>query len=128
MLHGRTGDRTLDDPAYDDLLATAARLGQPLFIHPQIPTGAQRDAAYRGLGADLDLGLATFGWGWHLDTGLAALRLILSGAFDRHPGLRIVLGHWGEMLLFWMEKLFGLDGWTAGPGRVRAPGAAGRCP
>lgn len=105
MVFGRTGSRPLDDPAYDDLLATAARLRQPLFIHPQIPSSALRDAAYRGLGGQqLELALATFGWGWHMDSGLAALRLILSGAFDRHPDLQIVLGHFGEMLLFAIDR------------------------
>jgi predicted TIM-barrel fold metal-dependent hydrolase len=110
MVHGRTGTRTLDDPAYDDLLATAARLHQPIFIHPQIPSDELRDAAYRGLDPLLDLGLATFGWGWHMDTGLAALRLILRGTFDRHPDLQLVLGHWGEMLLFWMDRADSLSG------------------
>jgi predicted TIM-barrel fold metal-dependent hydrolase len=110
MVHGRAGDRTLDDLAYDDLFATAARLHQPIFIHPQIPSNEQRDAAYRGLGPLLDLGLATFGWGWHMDSGLAALRLILRGTFDRHPDLQLVLGHWGEMLLFWMDRADSLSG------------------
>jgi predicted TIM-barrel fold metal-dependent hydrolase len=104
MVHGRTGTRPLDDPAYDDLFATAARLHQPIFIHPQIPSNELRDAAYRGLDPLVDLGLATFGWGWHMDTGLSALRLILRGTFDRHPDLQLVLGHWGEMLLFWMDR------------------------
>ena len=47
MIHGRTGSRPLDDPAYDDLFATAARLRRPIFIHPQIPSNELRDAAYR---------------------------------------------------------------------------------
>jgi predicted TIM-barrel fold metal-dependent hydrolase len=110
MVHGRTGTRTLDDPAYDDLFATAARLRQPIFIHPQIPSNQLRDAAYRGLDPLVDLGLATFGWGWHMDTGLGALRLILRGTFDRHPELQLVLGHWGEMLLFWMDRADSLSG------------------
>jgi predicted TIM-barrel fold metal-dependent hydrolase len=110
MVHGRTGSRTLDDPAYGDLFATAARLRQPIFIHPQIPSNELRDAAYRGLDPLLDLGLATFGWGWHMDTGLSALRLILRGTFDRHPDLQLVLGHWGEMLLFWMDRADSLSG------------------
>ena len=110
MVHGRTGARPLDDPAYDDLLATAARLRQPVFIHPQIPSNELRDAAYRGLDPLTDLGLATFGWGWHMDAGLSALRLILRGAFDRHPDLQLVLGHWGEMLLFWMDRADSLSG------------------
>jgi predicted TIM-barrel fold metal-dependent hydrolase len=110
MVHGRTGTRPLDDPAYDDLLATAARLHQPIFIHPQIPSNELRDAAYRGLDPLVDLGLATFGWGWHMDAGLSALRLILRGTFDRHPDLQLVLGHWGEMLLFWMDRADSLSG------------------
>ena len=104
MVYGRSGDRFLDDPAYDEFFAAAAELRQPVFIHPQIPTDAVRDASYRGLGELSDLALATFGWGWHLDTATAALRLILRGTFDRHPALRIVLGHWGEMLLFWLDR------------------------
>jgi predicted TIM-barrel fold metal-dependent hydrolase len=98
------------DPAYDDLFATAARLHQPIFIHPQIPSNQLRDAAYRGLDPLVDLGLATFGWGWHMDAGLSALRLILRGTFDRHPDLQLVLGHWGEMLLFWMDRVDSLSG------------------
>jgi predicted TIM-barrel fold metal-dependent hydrolase len=104
MVYGRSGDRFLDDPAYDEFFAAAAELGQPVFIHPQIPSDAVRDASYRGLGELTDLALATFGWGWHLDTATAALRLILRGTFDRHPALQVVLGHWGEMLLFWLDR------------------------
>ncbi len=109
MVYGRSGDRFLDDPAYDDFFAAAGELGQPVFIHPQIPSDAVRDASYRGFGDVTDLALATFGWGWHLDAGLAALRLILRGTFDRHPELQIVLGHWGEMLLFWLDRVDSLS-------------------
>ena len=104
MVYGRSGDRFLDDPVYDDFFAAAAELRQPIFIHPQLPSPAVRDASYRGFDPITDLALATFGWGWHLDAGLAALRLILRGTFDRHRDLQVVLGHWGEMLLFWLER------------------------
>jgi uncharacterized protein len=104
MVYGRTGETPLDDPRYDELFATAAARGLPLFIHPQIPPTAVRTASYAGLGAMTDLALATFAWGWHLEAGLAALRLIARGTFDRHPDLQIVLGHWGELLLFWLDR------------------------
>ena len=104
MVYGRSGERFLDDPAYDEFFAAAAELGQPVFIHPQIPSDAVRDASYRGLGELTDLALATFGWGWHLDAATAALRLILRGTLDRHPALQVVLGHWGELLLFWLDR------------------------
>jgi predicted TIM-barrel fold metal-dependent hydrolase len=104
MVYGRSGDLLLDDPIYDDFFAAAATLGQAIFIHPQLPSPAVRDASYRGFDPTTDLALATFGWGWHLDAGLAALRLILRGTFDRHPTLQVVLGHWGEVLLFWLDR------------------------
>ena len=105
MVYGRTGQTALDDPCYDDLFATAAALDQPVFIHPQIPTGAVRDAAYSGFDPMVDLALSTFAWGWHIEAALAALRLIARGTFDRHPDLKIILGHWGELLLFWQDRV-----------------------
>jgi predicted TIM-barrel fold metal-dependent hydrolase len=109
MSYGRSDERPLDDPVYDDLLAAAASLRRPVFIHPQIPPNAVREASYRGFDPTLDLALATFGWGWHIEAGLAALRLIVRGAFDRHPELQIVLGHWGEMLLFALDRIDSLS-------------------
>jgi predicted TIM-barrel fold metal-dependent hydrolase len=110
MVYGRSGDLFLDDPVYDDFFAAAAELGQPVFIHPQLPSPAVRDASYRGFDPMTDLALATFGWGWHLDAATAALRVILRGTFDRHPDLQVVLGHWGEMLLFWLDRANSLSG------------------
>ncbi|WEO99861.1 amidohydrolase family protein [Streptomyces sp. FXJ1.172] len=104
MVYGRSGDLFLDDPVYDDFFGVASELGQPVFIHPQLPSKAVRDASYRGFDPMTELALATFGWGWHMDTATAALRLILRGTFDRHPDLQIVLGHWGETLLFWLDR------------------------
>ncbi|WPB94433.1 amidohydrolase family protein [Streptomyces malaysiensis] len=75
MVYGRSGDLFLDDPAYDDFFSAAAELGQPVFIHPQLPSTSVRDASYRGFDSMTDLALATFGWGWHLDAAIAALRL-----------------------------------------------------
>ncbi|MCS5497214.1 amidohydrolase family protein [Cnuibacter physcomitrellae] len=108
MVYGRAGAIPLDDPRNDEVFATAARLGLPVFIHPQVPSKTVRDAAYSGFGGLTDLGLATFGWGWHLEAALAALRLIVAGTFDRHPELQIVLGHWGELLLFWKDRIASL--------------------
>lgn len=104
MVYGRTGETPLDDPRFDDVLAAAAALGQPVFIHPQIPARTVREAAYSGFDPMTDLALATFGWGWHLEAALAALRLIVRGTFDRHPELQLVLGHWGELLPFWSDR------------------------
>jgi predicted TIM-barrel fold metal-dependent hydrolase len=108
MVYGRTGEVPLDAAGLDDLWTVAESLGHPIFIHPQIPPTAVRDASYTGIGQVADLALATFGWGWHLEAGTAALRLMATGTLDRHPGLQLVLGHWGELLLFWHERADGI--------------------
>ncbi|MCA1184895.1 MULTISPECIES: amidohydrolase family protein [unclassified Saccharopolyspora] len=104
VVHGRAADVPLDDPRHDELFATAEALGLPLFLHPGPPARDVREAACSGLGDAVGLGLATYGWGWHVDAGTAALRLVLRGTFDRFPGLRLVLGHWGELLPFWLSR------------------------
>lgn len=108
MVYGRVGDVSLDDPRFEDLWGVAERRHQPVFIHPQIPPSTVRRVAYGGLGDKVDLALATFGWGWHLEAGTAALRLMASGVLDRHPDLQLVLGHWGELLLFWHQRANGV--------------------
>lgn len=50
-----------------------------------------------------------FGLGWHYDAGIQFLRLVLSGTFDRLPGLQVILGHWGEVVRFYAERLAALD-------------------
>jgi predicted TIM-barrel fold metal-dependent hydrolase len=105
MLCGRTGERNLDHPAFFPLLETAARLRAPLYIHPQTPQPGVRQAYYAGLGEGIEAMFATAGIGWHFETGIQALRLILSGVFERLPDLRIVLGHWGEVVLFYLERI-----------------------
>lgn len=109
MVYGRTGATMLDDPCYEDLFEAAAALRAPVFIHPQIPAPALRRAAYAGFDPMTDLALSTFAWGWHLEAATAALRLIARGTFDRHPDLQIVLGHWGELLLFWQSRIESLS-------------------
>lgn len=109
MLSGRTRDKHLDHPDFRPLFACAAALGVPVFIHPQIPLRAVRDANYSGFSPDIDLALAAYGLGWHFEAGLQFVRLILAGTFDRHPTLQIILGHWGEVILFYLERLAALQ-------------------
>jgi len=56
-----------------------------------------------------NLAFATFGLGWHYESGIQFLRLILAGVFDRFPELQIILGHWGEVVLFYTERLSALN-------------------
>ncbi|MFK5599825.1 amidohydrolase family protein [Methylobacterium sp. HMF5984] len=109
MVCGRTRDKHLDHPDFQPLFACAAELGVPVFIHPQIPLRAVRDANYAGFDPETDLALAAYGLGWHYEAGLQFVRLVLAGTFDRHPGLQVILGHWGEVVLFYLERLAALQ-------------------
>jgi uncharacterized protein len=108
MLFGRTRDRNLDHPDNWPIFEAAAALRAPLYIHPQAPVPAVRDALYSGFGDDLDAALSTFGLGWHYEAGVQILRLVLAGVFDRFPDLQLVTGHWGEVILFYLERIDGL--------------------
>jgi len=102
MLYGRTGDKLADAPEFDDLYAAAERLRVPLHFHPQTPVQPVLDAYYSGLGG-VGMGLATAGLGWYYDLGVQYLRMIFSGVFDRHPDLQVIAGHWGEVVLFYLD-------------------------
>lgn len=105
MLCGRTRDKNLDHPDYLPLFEMAARLRVPLYLHPQIPQQAVRDVYYAGFGEPVDTAFAAFGIGWHYEAGIQFVRLLLAGVFDKYPELQIILGHWGEVVLFYLERL-----------------------
>ena len=104
MIGGRTNDRFLDDPQFQPVLEAAAALDVPLYLHPAMPSMAVQNAYYTGFAPDVSAAFATFGWGWHLETGIHALRMILAGVFDRYPRLQLILGHWGEMIPFFLAR------------------------
>jgi predicted TIM-barrel fold metal-dependent hydrolase len=105
MLFGRTMEKNLDHLDFWPIFEIAAHLHIPLFIHPQTPPRAVREAYYSGFDSQVNLAFATFGLGWHYDCGIQFLRLALAGVFDRFPDLQIILGHWGEVVLFYSERL-----------------------
>jgi hypothetical protein len=105
MLCGRTRDKNLDHPDFLPIFSIAAKLGVPVFVHPQIPQRAVRDVYYSGFGELIDTAFATFALGWHYEAGIQFVRLMLAGVFDQYPDLQIILGHWGEVVLFYLERL-----------------------
>lgn len=109
MLHGGTPGKTLDHPDFLPVFETAAALRAPVYLHPNSPPPGVREAYYDGLGEALSTRLATAGIGWHYQDGMQALRLVLAGVFDRLPDLQLILGHWGEVVLFYLDRIALLD-------------------
>ncbi len=113
LINGTTEGRFLDHPVYDGVLAQAEALDVPIYIHPHLAPEAVREAYFSGLEAGAGRVLETAGWGWHSETALHVLRLVLFlGALDRHPRLKLIVGHMGEMLPMMLARaddVFRLD-------------------
>ncbi len=105
MVNGTTDGRFLDHPSYDSLLAAAVELDVPIYIHPHLPPPAVHEIYYSGLPDGADRVLATAGWGWHSEVAIQTLRLALNGTLDKHPKLKIIIGHMGEMLPVMLARL-----------------------
>jgi predicted TIM-barrel fold metal-dependent hydrolase len=100
LINGHTNGRYLDEPSFDVLLGRAESLAVPIYIHPTDPPQAVSDVYY----APFDSALVPT-WGWPVETGTHLLRLICAGVFDRHPNLKIIVGHMGELLPFCFTRL-----------------------
>jgi 2,3-dihydroxybenzoate decarboxylase len=97
-INSHIGGEYLDAPRFVPLLEAAEALDAPIYLHPSLlPADAIRPY--------LDYGLMAAIWGYAADASLHALRIILSGVFDRHPGLTLVLGHLGEHIPFSLPRI-----------------------
>jgi len=98
IINSHTLGEYLDDRKFWDIFAAAEALDVPIYLHPNTPS--------RGLIAPLlDRGLDGAIYGFGVETGMHLLAIITSGAFDRFPRLKIVVGHLGEALPFWLFRL-----------------------
>ncbi|KAH8901381.1 amidohydrolase 2 [Thozetella sp. PMI_491] len=107
---GGTG-KFLDAPEFDDLLSEFEALDVPLYLHPGIPPESVANAYYDVPGKPaVSTALGAMAWGWHSEVAIHVLRLAASGTLERHPELKIVIGHQGEMLPMMMHRLDGALG------------------
>jgi predicted TIM-barrel fold metal-dependent hydrolase len=112
----------LDDPRFLPLWEAAAHLNAPIYLHPAPPSAAVQHAYYSNVpgpsGSHLGHMLSIAGWGWHIETGLHTLRLIVSGLFDRLPSLQLIIGHMGEGLPYALARTGGI---LSSAGNLRQP-------
>lgn len=106
MIAGLPFGHYLDEPQYRPIFAEAEKLNVPLYLHPGMPTKADRERfqspSYDDRVANI---LSMAGWGWHEEAGVQMVRLICSGLFDQYPNLHLISGHWGEMVPNFLERL-----------------------
>ncbi|MBB5062106.1 amidohydrolase family protein [Granulicella mallensis] len=108
LVDGTTDGLFLDDPRFLPIFEAAAHLGVPVYLHPALPPEPVKNAYFSGLPGELGHLLSIAGWGWHAETGLHTLRLILSGLFDRFPSLQLIIGHMGEGLPYALARSSGV--------------------
>jgi len=105
MINGHARGRHLDDRFFWPIFECAEASGVPLYLHPTQPPQAVIDASYSGFSRDVTFMFANAGVGWHIETAIHAVRIILGGVLDRFPRLQLILGHLGETLPFMIERL-----------------------
>jgi hypothetical protein len=107
-INGHTKGRYLDDESFWPILDRTQSLGVPLYIHPTPPPQPIIDIYYAGFAPEVTNMLAGAAWGWHIETAIHVIRLIVGGVFDHFPNLQVVIGHMGEALPFMLPRLDGI--------------------
>lgn len=105
LINGHTRGRYLDDKFFWPILERADALNVPIYLHPTIPPKAVVDASFGGFAPAVSAMFAGPGWGWHIETAVHLVRMILGGVFDRYPKLQVVVGHLGEGIPFMLPRL-----------------------
>ncbi len=98
VVNSHTNNEWYDSEKYYPIFEAAEALDAPIYIHPRAPRW------------DMAGGFDTFGmenalWGYGVEVSTHCLRLIFSGLFDRFPKLKIVIGHMGEAIPFWLWRI-----------------------
>ena len=113
MLHGLANGTFLDDKKFWPIFARAEKLDLPIYLHPGLPHADVIKAYYADYVKDFPM-ITRATWGYTVETATLAIRLVLSGVFEKHPKLKIILGHLGETLPFLVWRV---DHTLARPGQ-----------
>jgi 2,3-dihydroxybenzoate decarboxylase len=104
MVHGLTNGRFLDEKDFWPIFERAHALDVPIYFHPSVPDEAVIEAYYKEYAKEWPIILRA-AWGFTMETATQGLRLVLSGVFDKYPGLRVIFGHLGEGLPFYQWRI-----------------------
>ena len=98
LINGQTQGSYLDEEKFHPFWKKVEELNVPIYLHPGSPQ--HPSPTYKNQ-HELDGPL----WGWTVETGTHALRMVFSGLFDKFPGIKIILGHMGETLPYLLWRL-----------------------
>jgi predicted TIM-barrel fold metal-dependent hydrolase len=104
MVHGMSNGEFLDLPKFWPIYERAEKLDVPIYFHPSLPDARVTDIYYKDYAKDFPL-VVRPAWGYTVETATQAIRLVLSGVFDKYPKLKVILGHFGETIPFLLWRI-----------------------
>ena len=104
MTHGTANGEYMDQKKYWPIFARAEQLDVPIYFHPSLPDPRITEIYLQDYVKDFPL-VVRPAWGFTIDTATQAIRFVLSGIFDKHPRLKIILGHFGETIPFLLWRI-----------------------
>lgn len=112
LTNGHIGKKYLDHPDFEPVLARAEALNVPIYLHPGFPPDEVFQIYFNTARSEYkkeyqDYIFSGSGYGWHQEVLTQAIRMIIYGVFDRFPKLQIIIGHMGEGLPFYYERIVG---------------------
>jgi predicted TIM-barrel fold metal-dependent hydrolase len=104
MIHGLTNGKFIDEKNFWPIFERAEALDVPIYIHPAFPSPVVTDAYYKEYAAQYPqfIGPAL---GFTVEALTQAVRLVISGVFEKYPRLKIILGHLGEGIPFLLWRI-----------------------
>jgi predicted TIM-barrel fold metal-dependent hydrolase len=103
MIHSLSEGPFLDDEEFWPIFERAEALDVPIYLHPADPHPAVIETYYKGYERTHPMFLRA-AWGFTFETGTQAMRLVLSGVFEKYPKLKIILGHLGETIPYVIDR------------------------
>ncbi len=110
LTNGHITKKYLDHPDFEPVLARAVALDVPIYLHPGYPANEIFKILYDTTRPEYTKELQPYifsgsGYGWHQEVLTQCVRMITYGVFDRFPTLKIIIGHMGEGLPFYFERI-----------------------
>ncbi|MEV4346366.1 amidohydrolase family protein [Actinoplanes sp. NPDC049596] len=110
LTNGHITKRYLDHPDFEPVLARAVALDVPIYLHPGYPADEIFKILYDTTRSAYTKEFQPYifsgsGYGWHQEVLTQCIRMITYGVFDRFPKLKIIIGHMGEGLPFYHERI-----------------------
>lgn len=122
LVDNHASGKTYEGPEYGGFWYTVQSLGVPVYLHPSWATDQMRRGVFPDFNPDADVqtessalsasavnSLMASSWNWHSDVALHVFKLFAAGIFDKFPRLKIVIGHFGEMIPFMLARIYQLS-------------------